>query len=188
MFASLWQHRAGGALLTLLGAVLLPFSAPSSELMWGFAALAALVAVLAFRTEERWHGSIPALFVWALVAFSFRFSGALPVAAVFLAFACAAFAVSRWQIEPYLGGDPLRATVYALALTILLLEGFAALFFWPINYPSRALLVTILGLLGYELIAFHAAGKLSWAALLPSVGLAALVMGAIVRTADWFSL
>ena len=186
--ATLWQTRYGGSLIAALGAVLLPFAAPNSELMWFFAALICFVAVVALRSEERWHASIPALFVWTLIAVNLRFIDGVPGVLSVGVFYLAASALARWQVDPYVGTHPLRALVVSQAIAILLVEGLLVMYFWPINFPSRALLVTILGLLAYEVVAFQEAGTLSWRAILPSVGMGALVMAAVVRTADWFGL
>lgn len=183
-----WQNRYSGSLVGIAGAVILPFIVPTSELMWFFSAMLCIASIIALRSEERWHATIPAIFAWTLLAFNIRFADSfLNVLAVPL-FYLAASIISGWQITPYVSNDHVRLLVLSQVIAVLLTEGFLTLLFWPINFPSRALFISILALIGYEVVAFRAAGKLSWRALLPSIALSGLVVAAVVRTADWYGL
>ena len=69
---------------------------------------------------------------------------------------------------------------------IALLELFLVLIYWPINFPSRALLLTAGAFLLFELIerrTYHA----PLSSLFGSFGIAAVAVVAIVLTAEWYS-
>ncbi|MBI4023149.1 hypothetical protein HY375_03220 [Candidatus Berkelbacteria bacterium] len=176
------DHPLAGPSLLGLGAVALPVLAPSSELFWVIGILGLGYALWSARGQSRWHAAAPAIFIWALLALELRFLGVLPGAVSTLLFYCVSFLVMAWLV-PLTG---LRRHVIGHVLALGLVELLLVLFFWPINFPSRALVLTLAAVLGAELIFFSETNSLSWRAFAPSLGFTAVAIGAIVGTADWF--
>lgn len=177
-------HARTGLVILGVGAILLPFLAPGSELLLAIALLGLGALVWSWRTQNRWYAGVAGIFIWTLIGFHLREVAELAGAAVSLVvLMLAAASLALWQLE---ASEPRTLLLLALAAGIVTLELFLVLLFWPINFSSRALLITMSYALALELIDLARRRALSLRALAPSLGITGFLTYVLVTTADWF--
>lgn len=177
------NHPLLGVALLIGGSALLPFLAPGSELLIGLAIVGALAAVWSWQAQNRWYAALAGVFIWSLIGFYLRGVGESIGAILSLSVLIAvSTSLSLWQLE----STDARTVLLSLAAGIVVLELFLMLLFWPINFPSRALLLTMVYGLMLEVLDLARNRSLSLRALLPSLGVSALLTYTVVVTADWF--
>lgn len=174
-----------GIALLLLGSLLLPVLAPGSELLIGLAGLGIGASIWSWRGQNRWSASLAGVFIWTLVGLYIRgvhptFGPALSIILV----AGVISVITIWQQEVIKS----RQILIGLATGIAAAELFLVLLFWPINFPSRALLIAVAYGLNLEVIEQITQGRMVLRTILPSLGISAILMYTVVTTADWLGM
>ncbi len=179
---SLLRHRLTGRGLVVAGAALLLALSPHSELLWGVSALAlALVALPEAATTRSVYG-LYGIFIWSLLAMQAhdRFSTGGQVAGFFLLYAASTLFV-YWMTSIH----ELHSWIMAQAVGITLAETFLILLFWPVNFPSQALMITAVGFLGLEIIEHAQHHRLSVRGLAVPLAVVVFAIAGTAATARW---
>lgn len=174
---------ATGYLILLAGAIVLPLLVPGSELLMSIAFLGVLGAIWSFRAKNRWYAGLVGVFLWSLIGLHLRAFETLGAGISLVVVVAAVAGLALWQLETV---DTQHA-VFGLAAAIVTLEIFLVLLFWPINFPTRALLVTMTYGLVLETIDLQRRGLLSFRSIGPGLGMSAVLTYVLVTTSDWFA-
>lgn len=151
-----------------------------SVLYWLLVGLAIALTAGSTLTDSRWLVALPGVFIVSLLAFFVQGLGQ-PASSSAVVIACAGLGgLSLWVLRSGAAADGAIAYAAGLGLT----ELFALLLFWPINSPSRALLLTSAAFLLFEFIDRRARG-LGFHEILGTVGLVGVAVIVAVLTADW---
>ncbi len=171
-----------GPTLLMLGSILLAVTVSQSELFIASGILGVLVALWIRKQPNRWVGGLATVFVWSMLLLALR-SLELPGQS---ASALVLFVIITLVVLWMIGDLSTRGLAVAQALALGSVEVFFILLFWPINFPSRALLLALTVAIGIEVIQRAGQGTLTGRALVPSLSLSLAVLVGIVVTADWF--
>ncbi len=176
------QHPLAGRVLVLAAAMSLVALAQYSELLWLLMGIAVLLVLLPDAVTSRSVFGLFGIFLWALFALELhqRFGSPGQLGGVFLLYAMTT-AIVRWMTS----ADPLRSWVLAQAVGISVAETYLILLFWPVNFPSQALMSTAVGFLGLEIIRLAHSRTLTMKTLALPVGAVALATTGTVLTASW---
>lgn len=176
------QHPLAGRLLVLAAAMSLVALAQYSELLWLLLGIAVLLVLLPEHITSRSVYGLYGIFLWALFAMEvhLRFGSSGQLGGVFLLYAMTT-AIVRWMTST----DPLRSWVLAQAVGISVAETYLILLFWPVNFPSQALMITAVGFLGLEIIRLAHSRTLVLQRLAFPVAAVALATTGTVLTASW---
>lgn len=151
-----------------------------SELIWGLSLLALGIAVWGFIGQSRWLVAVPTVFMAGMLGFDLtRQTGlvhflALPV--IFLV----GLLNTNWLLPSNLAPD----LVIAYAGGIGLLELFLVLRFWPVNTPSRSIVLTAVAFLMVEYLDRRTRGAAN-SSVLATFGIVTVAIAVVVLTADW---
>lgn len=176
------ESRWFGSVLLAASALSLPLMAPDSELFWLVAVLGLTLAITGMSVPSRWLVSIPTLFTASLSAFYLRSLPWPGSAASIILMTLLAIGITLWLMA---ANQP-TGWLLAYAVGITLLEVFLILTFWPINFPSRALIVTAIGFLTFEYIDRHNHG-LGFTSILGTVGIVFVAIATVIATSNWES-
>lgn len=181
--ASIFRSHWFGPALLLLGSALLVLTVSQSELFVGVGILGVLVSLWTWRQPSRTVSTLAVIFIWSMLALALRSLELWGQSAAALTLFVVSTLITLWAT----GQLTTRGLAVAEALAISCVEVFFLLLFWPINFPSRALLLVLVVALGLEVIQRSEAQALTLKSLAPSLGLSLAVLIGIVATADWFA-
>ncbi len=178
----LLRHRLAGRALVLLGALSLLSLAPRSELSIALAVLAGILVLLPDAATSRSVHGLYGIFLWSMLAMQAhdRFNTAGQVAGFLLLYAAATLFV-YWMTSVH----ELHSWIMAQAVGITLAETFLILLFWPVNFPSQALMITAMGFLGLEIIEHAQRHTLSPRQLILPFAVVAVSIAGTSFTARW---
>lgn len=179
---ALAQSRWVGPLVLLVSSLALPLLFQSSELFWGIAVLGTITSIFGIVKPNRWLIALGTAFTSSLVAFSLRSAGGLEGSLAFPLVFAVGTVLTLWLLPTRTAVD----VVVGYAGGMALLELFLILSFWPINFPSRALLLTTGAFLLFELIERRTT-RARLGSFIGSLGIAAVAVVAVILTADWYS-
>lgn len=174
------ESRWFGSVLLAASALSLPLMAPESELFWFVSVLGLGLAIAGLNVPSRWLVSIPTLFTASLSGFYLRSLPWPGSAGSMVLVMVLATAITLWLMAAQQTTELLLS--YAVGITIL--EVFLMLMFWPINFPSRALILTAIGFLMYEYIDRHRHGS-RFTSILGTVGIVVVAIAAVILTVNW---
>lgn len=180
--STMLQHRFIGRGLVLLGAGILFGIAERAELMWVLASIALVLVALPEKATSRSVYGLYGIFLWSLIAMELpqRFGSIGQLGGVLLLYLASTLLV-HWMTS--LTG--LRSWVMAQAVGITLAQMFLILLFWPINFPSQALMITAIGFLGLEIIQHAQAKSFGLRQLLVPLTVITLAVAGTAMTANW---
>lgn len=179
---ALAQNRWAGPLFLLVSSLALPLLFQSSELFWGIAVLGVGTSIWGAVSNNRWLIALVAAFTTSLAAFSLRSGDGIGATLAFLLVLLAGSALTLWLLPTRTELD----IVLGYAGGIALLQLFLILSFWPVNYPSRAILLTTGAFLLFELVEQRSSRR-SAKSFVGSIGFAAVAIATVILTADWYS-
>ncbi len=176
----LWHSRWLGPGILVVSALLLALLGGDIVLYWLLFVAALGLAAGSQLTESRWLVALPGVFIVSLLAFFLQ--GADQPLSNLAVVACAAGlgGLSLWV----LGAGQVPDVAIAYASAIAMAELFALLLFWPINNPSRSLVLTSAVFLLFEFVDRRSRG-LGFHEILGTVGLVVVTLVAVTVTADW---
>lgn len=166
--------------LLLVGSILLVFLSPSLGLET-VAAIFGLTMIVWYWFKKKWLSDqtlLLTLFIWYLIAFYLQSKLANQVPSLLISYLLVVFFTLQQQ-------DILnmRNFVVAQALGIGILELFLVILFWPINFASRAMVLTAVTFIGWEIIRKK---HLDDKNILLSFCASLLIILLIAWSADWF--
>lgn len=177
---ALAQSRWLGPGILLASALLLALLGGDSILYWLLFGLSVALTAGSFFTSSRWLVALPGVFTVSLLAFFVQGVGQ-PASSLAIVVSCAGLAgIALWAL--HVGQVQDIAVAYAAGLGLS--ELFVMLIYWPINSPSRALVLTAASFLLFEFVDRRSRG-LGFHEILGTVGLVAVAVVSIVFTADW---
>lgn len=174
------QSRWLGPGILVGSALLLALLGGSSILYWILLVLALALASVGTFSHSRWLIALPGVFIVSILAF-FVDDSLQPLGSLAILVTTAGLAgIALWVFESGHVHNVALAYVAGLGLG----ELFLLLRFWPVNSPSKALILTSAAFLLFEFVDRRSRG-VGFHAILGSVGLVAVSIIAIVLTADW---
>ncbi|MEK7184362.1 MAG: hypothetical protein AAB701_02480 [Patescibacteria group bacterium] len=176
------QHPFTGRVLVLLAAISVLALAQHSELLWLLTAIAIALSFVPEAATSRSVYGLYGMFLWALFAMELhlRYGVTGQLVGVFLLYATSTV-IARWMTSV----DPLRSWVLAQAVGIAVAETYLILLFWPVNFPSQALMITAVGFLSLEVIRLAHDRSLTIRTLALPLMVIALATTGTVLTASW---
>ena len=166
----------------MLAALLLVLVARHSELAWSLMAIACGVVLIPQAATSRSVYGLFGIFLWSLFAMELhdRLGSTGQLLGVLVVYISSTLIV-RWMTST----QALRSWVMAQAVGIVLAETFLVLLFWPVNFPSQALMMTAVGFLGLEIIERSDQHTIRARELFIPVVLIAIAITGTVLTANW---
>jgi len=180
--SAILQHRFIGRGLVLLGAALLFVITKYANFVWILGVIAILLAVLPEKTTSRSVYGLYGIFLWSLSAMELhrQFGSIGQLGGVLIL-----YLASTLLVHTMTSLKTLRSWVMAQAIGITLAETFLILLFWPVNFPTQALMITAIGFLGFEIIQHAHTKTLSLRQLsLPLTVVTVAIIGTTVTT-NW---
>lgn len=180
--SSLLQHRLIGRGLVLLGVLVLFVITGSGSSVWMLGSVAVILGVLPEKTTSRSVYGLYGIFLWSLCAMELhqRFGTSGQLGGVLLLYIASTLLV-HWMTSL----KNIRSWVMAQAVGITLSETFLILLFWPVNFPSQALMITAIGFLGLEIIQHAQAKTLGLRQLSLPMAVVVVAIAGTATTANW---
>ncbi|MBI4185785.1 hypothetical protein HY524_01920 [Candidatus Berkelbacteria bacterium] len=172
------RRWVGSVLLALTSLGLLALN-QESWLIWGLAAVALGIAGVGLWSDSRWLVTVPTIFMASIFAFDVSAGYGSAVFGSLIVFVVG-FLCTFWLVQ----SQTLDNGVVAYAGGIGLLELFLVVRFWPINTPSRSLVLTAGAFLLAEYLDRRVHGT-NGGTLLATLGIVLVAVATIVLTANW---
>jgi hypothetical protein len=176
------QHRFMGRGLVVLGAGLLLLVIRGAGYAWALGIVSLILAILPEQATSRSVYGLYGIFLWSLFAMQLhqRFGTSGQLGGVFLLYAASTLLV-HWMTTL----KSLHSWVMAQAIGITLAETFLILLFWPVNFPSQALMITAIGFLGFEIVQHSQSQNFRLRQLAVPLAVVALAITGTAMTANW---